>query len=45
MIKGGGNKQWPLLSQVVEVCKHLCFRLIAGVHEAIFDSPCFAFMA
>ena len=28
-----------------EVCKDLKFRFIAGVHEAIFDSPRFSFVA
>ena len=29
----------------IEVCKDLCFRFMAGVQEAIFDSPRFAFVA
>jgi hypothetical protein len=33
------------LREVGEVCKHLRFRFIAGVQEAIFDSPRFAFVA
>jgi len=33
------------LREVGEVCKDLRFRLIAGVQEAIFDSPRFAFVA
>jgi hypothetical protein len=33
------------LREVGEVCKHLRFRFIAGVQEAIFDSPRFAFAA
>ena len=34
-----------LLREVGEVCKDLRFRFIAGVQEAIFDSPRFAFVA
>ena len=33
------------LREVGEVCKDLRFRFIAGVQEAIFDSPRFAFVA
>lgn len=33
------------LREVGEVCKDLRFRIIAGVQEAIFDSPRFAFVA
>jgi len=33
------------LREVGEVCKDLQFRFVAGVQEAIFDSPCFAFVA
>jgi len=33
------------LREVGEVCKDLRFRLMAGVQEAIFDSPRFAFVA
>jgi len=33
------------LREVGEVCKNLRFRFIAGVQEAIFDSPRFAFVA
>jgi hypothetical protein len=33
------------LREVGEVCKDLKFRFIAGVQEAIFDSPRFAFVA
>jgi len=34
-----------LLREVGEVCKDLRFRFLAGVQEAIFDSPRFAFVA
>jgi len=34
-----------LLREVGEVCKDLRFRFIAGVQEAIFDSPRFSFVA
>ncbi len=33
------------LREIGEVCKDLCFRFIAGVQEAIFDSPRFSFVA
>ncbi len=33
------------LREIGEVCKDLKFRLIAGVQEAIFDSPRFSFVA
>ena len=33
------------LREIAEVCKDLRFRFIAGVQEAIFDSPRFAFVA
>ena len=33
------------LREVGEICKDLRFRIIAGVQEAIFDSPRFAFVA
>ncbi len=33
------------LREVGEVCKDLRFRFMAGVQEAIFDSPRFAFVA
>lgn len=33
------------LREVGEVCKDLRFRFMAGVQEAIFDSPAFAFVA
>ena len=33
------------LREVGEVCRDLRFRFIAGVQEAIFDSPRFAFVA
>ena len=33
------------LREVAEVCKDLRFRFIAGVQEAIFDSPRFAFVS
>ncbi len=33
------------LREIGEVCKDLRFRLMAGVQEAIFDSPRFAFVA
>jgi hypothetical protein len=33
------------LREVGEVCKYLRFRFMAGVQEAIFDSPGFAFVA
>jgi hypothetical protein len=33
------------LREVGEVCKHLRFRFIAGIQEAIFSSPRFAFVA
>lgn len=33
------------LREIGEVCKNLNFRFIAGVQEAIFDSPRFAFVA
>ena len=33
------------LREIGEICKHLRFRFIAGVQEAIFDSPIFNFVA
>ena len=33
------------LRQIGEVCKDLRFRFIAGIQEAIFDSPRFSFVA
>jgi hypothetical protein len=33
------------LREIGEVCKDLRFRFIAGVQEAIFDSPRFSFVA
>ncbi len=33
------------LREVGEICKYLRFRFMAGVQEAIFDSPAFAFVA
>ncbi len=33
------------LREIGEACKHLRFRFISGVQEAIFDSPRFAFVA
>lgn len=33
------------LREVGESCRDLCFRFMAGVQEAIFDSPRFAFVA
>ncbi len=33
------------LREVGEVCKDLRFRFLAGVQEALFDSPRFAFVA
>ena len=33
------------LREIGEVCKDLRFRFVAGVQEAIFDSPRFAFVA
>src|SRR6056297_2913353 len=33
------------LREIGEVCSHLRFRFMAGVQEAIFDSPRFAFVA
>ena len=33
------------LREIGEVCKHLKLRFIAGVQEAIFDSPRFSFVA
>lgn len=33
------------LREIGEVCKNLRFRFIAGIQEAIFDSPRFAFVA
>lgn len=33
------------LREIGEVCRDLCFRFVAGIQEAIFDSPRFSFVS